>query len=543
MRRFVTGFISITCLFALALGATDAVAAPEDAGSVRFAKAATASFDQYTVNPSSAQQQWMRDHYWRMRTYAPYFDSRLSWFSDAWTYKDAYAIYPNTSVAQQHPEWILKDAAGHRLYIPWGCGNGTCPQYAADIGDPGFRQYWIDEARQQLAAGYRGLFVDDVNMELRVGAGDGSQVAPRDPRTGQTMTLSDWRRYMAEFTEEIRAAFPTREIVHNALWFDGHADSFVARELKAADYVDMERGVNDSGITAGTGTYGYERFLSHVDWLHSQGIGAIYDSYATTNPEREYNMAAYFMAADGNDAIGTDSGGTPGDWWSGYDVSLGAAQGARYAWNGVLRRDFANGVVLVNEPGNPSRTLALDGTLRNVSGQQVSSVTLAGGQAAVLSGTTGGGTTGGGTTGGGTTGGGTTGGETTGGGTTGGGTTGGETTGGGTTGGGTTGGETTGGGTTGGGTTGGGTGGSTGESSGTVVRKDVRLRGRVGARRGRVTLRLSRQRAAGTWTTVRRTVVRVRRGHYQKQMVLRTGRYRVHVRFHASTASSLLRVA
>ena len=30
----------------------------------------------------------MRAHYWRMLTYAPYFDSRVAWFPDAWVYKD-----------------------------------------------------------------------------------------------------------------------------------------------------------------------------------------------------------------------------------------------------------------------------------------------------------------------------------------------------------------------------------------------------------------------------------------------------------------------
>src|SRR5262249_3572193 len=134
-----------------------------EAGKVHFVKGAGSSFDSYTRNPGVDQQQWMRDHFWRMRAYTPYFDQRLSWYPDAWVYKDLYAIYVGGSVARQHPEWILKDASGNLLYIPNGCSNGSCPQYAADIGNPDFRRFWLSDAQGLAATGYKGIFVDDVN--------------------------------------------------------------------------------------------------------------------------------------------------------------------------------------------------------------------------------------------------------------------------------------------------------------------------------------------------------------------------------------------
>src|SRR3954452_10383127 len=94
--------------------------------------------DVFTRNPGADQRQWMRDHYARMKTWAPYFDSRLDWYPNAWAYRDAYAIYKSDSRVSAHPDWILNDASGNRLYIPWGCSGGTCPQYAADIGNPAF---------------------------------------------------------------------------------------------------------------------------------------------------------------------------------------------------------------------------------------------------------------------------------------------------------------------------------------------------------------------------------------------------------------------
>ncbi len=363
-----------------ALGADPASTSP---GDVRFFKVAKSSFDAYTRAPTPTQRTWMKAHYWRMLTYSPYFDSRLAWFSDAWVYKDLYAIY--TGSAPAHPEWILRDETGKALYIPYGCSGGTCPQYAADIGDPAFRANWIREASAALGKGYRGLFVDDVNMTIsRVGDGTGHPVAPVDHRTGRVMTDADWRRYMAEFTEQIRAAFPKSEVVHNALWFVGHDDPATQRELRSADWINLERGVNDAGIKGGGGTYGFDTFLGYIDWLHGESKAVVFDAGASDDKGREYGLATYFAVSTGRDGLGNMPRSAPDDWWPAYDVSLGAPVGSRRPWNGVVRRDFQRGIVLVNAPGSAPQTLQLDGGYRDLGGEKRTSVVLGPAQGAVL---------------------------------------------------------------------------------------------------------------------------------------------------------------
>jgi hypothetical protein len=197
------------------------------------------------------------------------------------------------------------------------------------------------------------------------------------------MTLAAWRRYMADFMEEIRAAFPTQEIAHNPIWFSGHSDPDVARALRAADYIDLERGVNDGGITAGGGTFGYETFMAHVDWLHAQGIAVVFDSYTTTQEGSEYNLASYLLVNGTRDGFRTDYRSVPDNWWAGYDVDLGAAQGERRTWNGLLRRDFERGYVLVNQPGRASVTVTTTGAT-GPDGTRRDTVTLAGGRGAVV---------------------------------------------------------------------------------------------------------------------------------------------------------------
>jgi hypothetical protein len=362
MRRVAAGVVLIALSLVGVALATDgggrnagtALAEPRlgaAAGTVRFVKVARPSFDRFTRTGRFAR--WIKRHFWRMATYSPYFDRRLRWYRDAWVYKDLYAIYRGGSLAQDHPDWILKDGSGRPLYIPFNCGGGSCPQYAGDVGNPAFRSDWIRRARALLRRGYRGIFIDDVNMLLRVADGSGHEVAPVDPRTGSAMSLTAWRAYVARFAIEIRAAFPRAELVHNVLWFAGDSDPAIRRQLAAADLVNIEGGVDDPGIHGGGGQYGFETLLEFIDHRHQQG-GAV-----VLGGGRDYALATYLIVNWGHDAISSDFGSQPGDWWSGWQTALGAPRGARRQWQGLLRRDFRRGVALVNPPDSSTRTVRI----------------------------------------------------------------------------------------------------------------------------------------------------------------------------------------
>jgi hypothetical protein len=60
-----------------------------------------------------------------------------------------------------------------------------------------------------------------------------------------------------------------------------------------------------------------------------------------------------------------------------YSAKLGNALGAPVlvAWqNGVYRRDFENGIVLVNPKGNGMKTVTLETDFKHISGKQAPSV-------------------------------------------------------------------------------------------------------------------------------------------------------------------------
>jgi hypothetical protein len=368
----------------IALFGFEALAASGPAGQVNYVIGTDSSWDQYTSNPSAAIEQWFLTNSWRIKTFSPYFDSRLKWDPNAWVYLDLYAIYKNGALATTHPEWVLKDPNGNKLFIPWGCSGGTCPQYAADISNPLYRNWWIAQAQQLRSTGYRGLWIDDVNLEFRVSDGTGNQVAPLDNQTGKPMLYDDWRRYMAEFTEQIRAAFPGWEIVHNAIWYADTptrtADPYIQREIGAANYINLERGVVDSGITGGSGTWSLNALFAYVDAVHALGSNVVLDNYPGS---QNYALASYFMVSNGGDAV-SSMGMTPTNWWNGFSVNLGSALNARTTWQGVDRRDFTGGMALVNPPQSHSVTLTLPGTFYRIDGTPVTQVTLGAADGIVL---------------------------------------------------------------------------------------------------------------------------------------------------------------
>jgi hypothetical protein len=362
--------------------------APAEAGKVHFFLEADSHFDAYSSSEDPRIRAWMRQHAFRAQVWSPYFDDKTGWYPGGLVVQNLYAIQADDEeTLTAHPDWVLRDAAGSPLYIPFACSGGTCPQYAGDVGDPGFRRAWIERARSVLAQGYRGVWIDDVNLEFRVGDGSGGFRAPIDPRTGQTMTAEDWRRYVAEFLEQIRAELPGVELLHNSIWFAAQParadDPFVRREIAAADRINLERGVNDDGLTGGTGPWSLQAFLSFIDAVHAEGHSVVLESADDSATGREYNLAAYFLISEGEDGIGLTQM-TPDTWWPMYDEELGAPLSDRRVWNGLLRRDFDRGVVLVNEPEAPVRTVALDEPLLTTTGQMTTTVTLGAGQGAVL---------------------------------------------------------------------------------------------------------------------------------------------------------------
>ncbi len=365
-------------------------------GSVGLVVNAKSAFDTWTRSPNATQQEAMRDLYDRMVVYSPYFDSRLSWYPSGLAYINAFAI--DTEVEKDdrsvtNPDWILRDESDNWLFVDYACSGGTCPQWAADVGNPEFRSDFLARIGALIDQGYPGIVLDDVNLEWRTSDGFGNRVIPVDPRTGELMTLQDWRRYFAEFVELIRTTYPGIEIMHNSLWFadsPSFDDPLVARQIAAADWIMLERGATDTGLVGGTGrTYSFESFLSYIDRAESLDTDVLLldeGDYPGDLSVQEYNLAAYLLINSGRDLVSTEDYALIAydGIWPGFTVDLGDAVGTRTRWEGLHRRDFTRGMVLLNEPDAVTITVSLPGEFTDIEGSRVTSVTLGPKSAAVL---------------------------------------------------------------------------------------------------------------------------------------------------------------
>lgn len=291
------------------------------------------------------------------------------------------------------------------LYINFGSPStalapvSQLPQYAADIGLTAWRTDVLAAANDGLSRGFVGIYLDDVNTSISVGFGDGTNAngTVYDPRTGATMTAANWTKYFADFMEYIRTNF-TGEIVHNPVWFNfdhlaGNADQ--QRELAAADWIAIERGINDGGLGGGaaaSGSFSVATLFSYVDNVHALGTGVYWQSYDTTAAGSEYNLAAYLLCSNGNDWVMSDYNRLWSAFWPGWDADLGSATGARSRSTtagtvGLHRRNFTNGIVLLLEPSAATITnYQLGGTFYDLAGNPVTQVTLTAGTGRVFTG-------------------------------------------------------------------------------------------------------------------------------------------------------------
>jgi hypothetical protein len=158
----------------------------------------------------------------------------------------------------------------------------------------------------------------------------------------------------------------------------------VQQQLAAADYLNIEHGMIDSGITGGSGSWSYGAMMGYVAAIHQASRQVVIEGFASGAEELEYSLAGYFLITDGMDGLGHDPDADPQHWWPGNDVDLGEALGSHDLWQGLRRREFSSGLVLVNEPGEPAKTVTLPEAYTTLDDVTVSEVTLAAASGAVL---------------------------------------------------------------------------------------------------------------------------------------------------------------
>ena len=247
--------------------------------------------------------------------------------------------------------------AYHDAWTTWGASGAThISEYVA----------WVQRDREH---GYLGQFMDDVNFAGGHIAGTPAQYA--------------------DLIEAVRAALGPQGVIEiNAQMWNlkpmlGNPD--VQRALKYVNVVTKEFNVDPRSGISSPSRYG--EYLEYVDGLHAQGIGITNtgDSSYNSEADREYSLASYLLVNNGLDFVGFNHQSPTSEYAALRGMSLGAAtQGRTLLPDGLWTRVFARGEAIVAPPGTTGSVTLPRAMTRIGSSTPVTSVSLSGGQGAVL---------------------------------------------------------------------------------------------------------------------------------------------------------------
>ena len=307
-------------------------------------------------------------------------------------------------------------------------GNST-GWYQADIANPAWQQYTIGQVLQNIAAsGSNGWFADSFTYGIG-GAGYDSPIPTRYQGTNASNPSYwpggvTWTTQLGNWAQTIENAFAQYNATNGTDYLfipnlDARVTSWEPNWYDNSNGVPFIDGAFLEGFGEYTDTYDWTFSMNQGLNLTDNGKIVIMQPYPSAAPntsagQQQVNffLGTYLLLKGNETYLNIDYGGGV-QYYPQYELNLGPATTplqsnvSGYLWNGVYRRDFENGFVLVN-PGSTTYTLNLGGTYQEVQGtgggtmtdsqldangnyiggslsyQNMSSVTLTGGSAAIF---------------------------------------------------------------------------------------------------------------------------------------------------------------
>jgi hypothetical protein len=311
-------------------------------------------------------------------------------------------VYVNGELAQSKDcstfpaSWYLYDRAGNKVKSP----NNNCAMYPLSTQTWNGYAGWIDYVRhlcaQNLATAAiaNGCFVDQISSALN---SSWASSLPIDPATKAPYVMTKWMAQMGQIGQAIEQ-FTGKPVIGNS--YEGGARYWGmptnAINAYGIDGFEAEHFLNANSTQWTKQSYWTKNIDMMIDaQAHGKRIqvGFTDAPAATEETWRQFVTASYLLGNNGNAwlAFCSTTKHSYSDPSPLYSVAIGtptetATSVAGYQIApGVYERHFTNGVAVVNVSG-ASVTVKLGAALKTVSGTAVSSVTLANGQGAVLSG-------------------------------------------------------------------------------------------------------------------------------------------------------------
>jgi hypothetical protein len=299
------------------------------------------------------------------------------WASD-WSYVNSQEAFFAHQTYSAEPQ-TASDLASGRV------GNSTGWDQA-DIANPAWQQYTINSVLQNIAAtGANGWFADSFTYGF--GGGGYSGTIPVRYQGTNAINSADWPggatwdQQLSNWVNTIESAFASYNASNGtSLKFIPNLYNLTTGWMPTAWYQNVDGALLENFGDVGAG---YDD-PSAADWVLEMNRGlalsgankiVIMQPYLdNSNPDsaaaiqqREYLLGTYMLLQGEYTYINISEGGVEPFYFPEYQLNLGAASTplptniSSDLWNGVYRRNFQNGFVLVN-PNNSSYTLNLGGT-------------------------------------------------------------------------------------------------------------------------------------------------------------------------------------
>jgi hypothetical protein len=242
-------------------------------------------------------------------------------------------------ISRDHPDWFLLDQNGNRI-------QGSGGNYYMDPGNEGFRQFWLERAREmQENYGWDSLFLDNVEASRAKIVDDGTIPAKYpDDKSFQDAVYG--------FLAYIRQNYfkPQGKLMYgNIVSVDD--DAVRERYIQQLDGVMIESFATDWS----------DGYRKHDDWeqqlelaesVLSQGKTMILVSQGDEKDvdRQKFAFASYLLVTNGDAVFRYANSDAYREVWlyDDYKLDIGKPVGKRYKSKGEWRRDFSNGYVTVN---------------------------------------------------------------------------------------------------------------------------------------------------------------------------------------------------
>jgi hypothetical protein len=255
--------------------------------------------------------------------------------------------------ASAHPDWFLRGPAGKPLVF-----QDYPSSRLMDVGNAAYQDAGVARViASARAGGFDGIFLDDANASLRwVISGDRSRCVmyPTDAR---------WQAAVLSFFQDVAPQLRTAGLTVVA----NIGGSIVTRGLWRAWNGPLDGAMEESYTNGGTGRDSlrngrWQAKFGHNLWSETHAKLSLDHAVTRTRSGARYALATMLLAENGHSALYASTNYTKEVWWPEYDSArrLGTALGRyRVLRNGDYRRNFTNGVVLVNPHAHATSAVRL----------------------------------------------------------------------------------------------------------------------------------------------------------------------------------------